>query len=212
MRSEIWLLEPALTPDKIESLLGALAARNVAASLKEVPGGKAIVIPDPPADLEKPAGVLRATPVEVPDAGQMTRRNILDTFAIAIAAGTLGTGGILAGFFAEPPEARRESLDEMEAGTLVEVESKGYLLFRFGREPCIVVSSGGKLFALSTVCSHLGCLVRWDPAAKALACPCHRASFDLEGNVLEGPPPRPLRAFTVTVRDERVHVRRRTAS
>jgi cytochrome b6-f complex iron-sulfur subunit len=213
MRSVIWTLEPSLPRERVESLLGALAARGVAATLREAPGGgRAVLVPDPPEGLDRPEGVIRTSLVEVPDSAQVTRRTFLDSFALGLAAATAGTGAVLAGLFAAPPERRpEEGADEMEVGTVPEIEARGSRPFRFGREPCVVVASGGRLFALSTVCTHLGCLVRWDPGSRALQCPCHRAAFDLEGNVLEGPPPRPLRTFTVSVQGERVLVRRRTA-
>ena len=212
MRSELWVLDPALGREQVESLLGALAARGTTASLRELPEGRVVLVPDPPADLERPAGVLRASSVEVPSASQVTRRSFLDAFAAGLAAATLGTGTVLAGLYAAPPPLRGDGVEEMDVGSVSEIEGKGSRLFRFGREPCIVVASGGKFHALSTVCSHLGCIVSWVPKSQQLACPCHRAAFDLEGNVLEGPPPRPLRTYLVTVRKDRVIVRRRTAS
>lgn len=100
----------------------------------------------------------------------------------------------------------------MDVGSVSEIEAQGSRVFRFGREPCVVVAAGGRFHALSTVCSHLGCIVQWVPRSQHLACPCHRASFDLEGNVREGPPPRPLTAYAVAVRNDRVVVRRRTTA
>lgn len=47
--------------------------------------------------------------------------------------------------------------------------------------------------ALSSVCTHLGCVTRFRPGSKTIACPCHGSRFDLNGDVLAGPAPRPLR-------------------
>jgi cytochrome b6-f complex iron-sulfur subunit len=47
-----------------------------------------------------------------------------------------------------------------------------------------VVNNNGKLSAISGVCTHQGCLLRHNEAAARLDCPCHRASFSLEGDVL----------------------------
>ena len=69
-----------------------------------------------------------------------------------------------------------------------------------------------QLLVVVGICSHLGCIVQWVPRSQHLACPCHRASFDLEGNVREGPPPRPLTAYAVAVHNDRVVVRRRTSA
>jgi Rieske Fe-S protein len=46
--------------------------------------------------------------------------------------------------------------------------------------------------AMSATCTHLGCQVRWDGDGKRFRCPCHGGVFDVSGNVVSGPPPRPL--------------------
>lgn len=46
--------------------------------------------------------------------------------------------------------------------------------------------------ALSSVCTHLGCITRFQPDENVIACPCHGSRFALDGEVLEGPAPRPL--------------------
>ena len=212
MRAEIWVLDGSTTEERVKNLLGDLALRELTASLRETPSGRVLVVENPPEDLERPAGVLRASSVEIPDASQVTRRTFLDRFAVGLAAATMGTGVVLSALYAVPPPPRRDSLDEMEIGSVAEIEGSGYKLFRFGRTPCVAIAHQGTIHALSTICSHLGCLVRWEPGTGTLACPCHRASFGLEGQVLEGPPPRPLESFLVKVVEDRVIVRRRTAS
>ena len=47
--------------------------------------------------------------------------------------------------------------------------------------------------ALSSVCTHLGCITRYRPDENVIACPCHGSRFALDGEVLSGPAPRPLR-------------------
>jgi Rieske Fe-S protein len=46
--------------------------------------------------------------------------------------------------------------------------------------------------AMSATCTHLGCQVQWDGERKHFRCPCHGGVFDAAGNVVSGPPPRPL--------------------
>ncbi|MCS7160874.1 MAG: ubiquinol-cytochrome c reductase iron-sulfur subunit [Gemmatales bacterium] len=48
------------------------------------------------------------------------------------------------------------------------------------------------LVAFSAVCPHLGCSVRYDAMDDRFSCPCHAGVFDLSGQVVEGPPPRPM--------------------
>lgn len=53
--------------------------------------------------------------------------------------------------------------------------------------------------AMSATCTHLGCQVRWDDAAQQFECPCHGGTYDAQGNVLGGPPPRPLDAIEARI-------------
>ena len=69
-----------------------------------------------------------------------------------------------------------------------------------GLTPAIVLNTRDKGFlAFSKVCTHLGCLVKYHPEKQLFICPCHAGIFDLEGNVVSGPPPKPLEKFAVRV-------------
>jgi Rieske Fe-S protein len=45
---------------------------------------------------------------------------------------------------------------------------------------------------MSSICTHLHCIVSWNEMNKEFECPCHGGKFNLDGEVLAGPPPRPL--------------------
>jgi cytochrome b6-f complex iron-sulfur subunit len=47
-------------------------------------------------------------------------------------------------------------------------------------------------FALSAICTHLGCLTAWKPELGIIACPCHGSKFKRNGEKIEGPAPKPL--------------------
>lgn len=73
--------------------------------------------------------------------------------------------------------------------------------------PVIVIDRESEGFiALSKVCTHLGCLVEYQPQQKILLCPCHAGKFDLSGNVISGPPPSPLKKFPLTVQKDYILV------
>ena len=48
------------------------------------------------------------------------------------------------------------------------------------------------ILILNSRCTHLGCTVNWIDDQDVFYCPCHDATFNEEGTVLDGPPPRPL--------------------
>ena len=53
--------------------------------------------------------------------------------------------------------------------------------------------------ALYQVCTHLGCLYKWEPARNRFECPCHGSKFTADGDYIEGPAPRSLDQFVVEV-------------
>jgi cytochrome b6-f complex iron-sulfur subunit len=62
-----------------------------------------------------------------------------------------------------------------------------------------VVRTEKGFYALSSVCTHLGCMTRYDPAESRIACPCHGSRFALTGKVTGGPAPRPLPRVSLTL-------------
>jgi len=62
-----------------------------------------------------------------------------------------------------------------------------------------VFREGNVFHAVSAVCTHLGCIVKWNESSHEFDCPCHGARFDRTGKVLAGPPPAPLPQYAVSV-------------
>lgn len=60
---------------------------------------------------------------------------------------------------------------------------------RFG---VYVVHGSNGFYAMSSICTHLGCMTAWKQDAGVIACPCHGSTFRRNGAVIEGPAPRPL--------------------
>ncbi len=75
---------------------------------------------------------------------------------------------------------------------LITTESKGIW----------VVTKDGKNFTLfDPHCTHLRCPYYWDEQSGIFVCPCHNGKFDIDGNVIAGPPPRPLDRWEFTIRN-----------
>jgi Rieske Fe-S protein len=70
--------------------------------------------------------------------------------------------------------------------------------------PVELTRSAAGVTARSLRCTHWGCVVRWREDQRAYICPCHGGRYDADGNVVEGPPPLPLRTVPATVSGDRV--------
>lgn len=70
----------------------------------------------------------------------------------------------------------------------------------------VFTENGRDYVAMSNICTHLGCRVRWVEDGELFFCPCHNAAFDKSGEVAEGPPPRPLDRYSVKVEDGQLYV------
>jgi cytochrome b6-f complex iron-sulfur subunit len=128
----------------------------------------------------------------------MQRRSFLQLLASLLGATALGAFVYPLFRFLLPVEtaARFKSLEVPKS----EVPIGGFKDLMIGETPAIIVYTKEKGFiALSRVCTHLGCLVKYYPEKLEFICPCHAGMFDLEGNVISGPPPKPLPRFSVRV-------------
>ena len=63
----------------------------------------------------------------------------------------------------------------------------------------VLTGDGQTYIAMSNVCTHLGCRVRWVSDQDKFFCPCHNGVFAKDGSVVSGPPPRPLDRFQTKV-------------
>lgn len=59
-----------------------------------------------------------------------------------------------------------------------------------------------QIYALRTVCTHLGCITIWQESEKKFKCPCHGSGFYRDGINFEGPAPRPLERFAIRIADD----------
>ncbi len=65
-----------------------------------------------------------------------------------------------------------------------------------------VVRNQGKIYALNTMCTHLGCTPNWLEADKKFKCPCHGSGFFITGINFEGPAPRPLERWAIELGED----------
>lgn len=117
------------------------------------------------------------------------------TFTGAITLMTLGTlRFMIPNVLVEPPaRVKVGPPDTYDEGKVVE---------RFKDQNIWVVRAEGKIYALSTTCTHLGCTPSWQEANQKFKCPCHGSGFYISGINFEGPAPRPLERWAVALGDD----------
>ncbi len=73
--------------------------------------------------------------------------------------------------------------------------------FDVGGKPCLVIQTpDGEVRAFNALCTHVDCTVEYRPEQGDIFCNCHNGVYDLNGNNVSGPPPRPLETYEVTLR------------
>jgi Rieske Fe-S protein len=140
-----------------------------------------------------------------PDDGKCTRRKFIGWLTESLfALLALVTAIPLVGSAVAPALRKRRErwvdvgpASEVKPGAPLRVDiayqsSDGWLLKRVRDAAYVVTHDGTSFFVLSNVCTHLACRVRWEDARQGFYCPCHNGLFDINGKVVQGPPPRPL--------------------
>lgn len=92
----------------------------------------------------------------------------------------------------EPPFQFRAGLPgDYQSGTVSDRWAKSHQVW--------IVRDGNKLYALLTVCTHLGCLTNFAAGERLFKCPCHGTNFSLQGDPLVGPAPTPLYRLALSI-------------
>jgi cytochrome b6-f complex iron-sulfur subunit len=139
---------------------------------------------------------------------RMTRRSFLSYLTGGVLVAAFGSliGSLFAYLWPDTRTVQGDGGEKVEVGFAPEIpEGKGKL-FPYKNRSALVIHAPSGFVAFSALCSHEECVVSWDESKQRIICPCHGATFDLQGNVLSGPPPKPLSPLRVMVVDERIYL------
>ena len=96
--------------------------------------------------------------------------------------------------FEPPTKFKIGSPNDYPVGSISERYKEKYRLW--------IVRESKKLFVIEAKCTHLGCTPNWMESENKFKCPCHGSGFNRDGVKVEGPAPRPLQRFKVTMADD----------
>ncbi|MFT5289232.1 MAG: cytochrome b6-f complex iron-sulfur subunit [Planctomycetota bacterium] len=145
----------------------------------------------------------KSTLEPAPLRGEVNRRGFFSVLAIgwlAFAGAAAGLGGAMGRFmfpnvsFDPPQEFKAGFPEEFAQGKVDERFKAAYGVW--------IVREQKGFFALSTVCTHLGCTPNWLSSDEKFKCPCHGSGFIRTGINVEGPAPRPLERYKITMAED----------
>lgn len=110
--------------------------------------------------------------------------------------------------FLTPSRRTSTSGGRLLVGTTADIGPGRGKVVALGSKPVIVVNSPQGMKAFSAVCTHLGCIVGYDASRSPdIVSPCHDGHFSaINGTVLSGPPPAPLKEYAVAVEKDQIYL------
>lgn len=122
----------------------------------------------------------------------VSRRDVLGLMSLWAAASAMFFA--LVGMLRLPKAAVLSSPSKRFRVSLPQTLAAGEAFTPVGRNVAVYRDEQG-VYAISRVCTHLGCIVK--PTAEGFECPCHGSRYDRDGVVTKGPAPRPLEWLAV---------------
>jgi cytochrome b6-f complex iron-sulfur subunit len=137
-------------------------------------------------------------PEPEPEAELSRRQFFVKVGLGSIAVASLGTGVFASQFLS--PNVLYEPSPVVNVGKPDQYPADSVTLDP--QEAIYVVHSPEGFYALSAICTHLGCLTAWKPQLGIIACPCHGSKFNRDGVKIAGPAPRPLPWLRMWLNDD----------
>lgn len=150
-----------------------------------------------------------ATPPDPPAVAPIDRRSALAWLVRGfLSLWALGAGAVGIAFLKAPEREKRPGEGLVRCGPFSTLAVGEARFVRHGAEPLHVIRvSETQILALPAICTHLRCVLKWNASRQTFDCPCHNGAFDKNGNVLSGPPTRPLAPYRAEIQADEVVVR-----
>lgn len=153
------------------------------------------------------------------DSARTSRRSFLGYMIAAIGAFIASLLGASTAIFAASPILGERRATRVALGTVDSFEigiprlvgfpierKDGWVVEEANRSVWVVRTGSSEFLTYNPRCTHLGCIVSWIPERRVFRSPCHNGVFALDGQVLGGPPPRPLDRLEHSIEDGKLVV------
>ncbi len=153
-------------------------------------------------------------------AGEIGRRKFLSGIIGVVATAVAAIVGLPAIGYLVSPGLKKQNEDQWltlgPVSSLKPGEPTGFPFSRKLQDGWVESSQTGVAYAVtqdgqnvkvfSNVCTHLSCRVNWHPEKGGFFCPCHDGLFNINGDVIGGPPPRPLTQFQSKIENGQIQI------
>ncbi|HTK27062.1 MAG TPA: Rieske (2Fe-2S) protein [Pyrinomonadaceae bacterium] len=145
-------------------------------------------------------------PYDREDESQVTRREFCNFLFLTSSALLAGAGGFAGKALYDSRSSRSFAPAKIDGGESLKPGSSLNFFYPGENDTAILIrTADGKYHAFEQKCTHLTCPVYFARERNRIECPCHEGGFDVEtGNVLYGPPPRPLARIDLETRNGEV--------
>ena len=148
-------------------------------------------------------------PIKQDEATHVSRREFAKFLCLLSGGLAIGNGAIAAKSLLFPKKRLDEEYFVCNSTEVPIGKMKAFVINENHKVPYILIHLGeDKWRCFEQKCTHLSCAVLYDHDQNKIVCPCHKGFFNPEtGEVLQGPPPRPLPQLSVVIRDGKVYVK-----
>ncbi len=151
---------------------------------------------------------IQATQAKNSQTPDLPKRSFLKIIWTSLGAVAVAEIIFLSLSFLFPTRKKKQNKDQdliVPAGSVENYAPETITAFTRGFFYLVCLEDGG-FMAYSSKCTHLGCTLPWDDVQKKFICPCHASSFDIYGQVLSTPAPRPLDRYTIKIENKMIYV------
>ena len=150
----------------------------------------------------------------------LDRRSFVKIVTAALGSMMAAVAGLQIIQYVISPALRKDAKDEwIPLGSLENYPQDTPTLFNFTKVKVngwerssqsygafVINQSDGEVVVFSDVCTHLSCRLGWNQEKDEFYCPCHAASFYLDGSVKSGPPPRPMDRYEIRLEEDQLFI------
>lgn len=147
-------------------------------------------------------------PINRSEANQVSRRDFAKLLAV-VSGGMVAGNAVIAGkALSDNDEINYEKQIVCTKNDIPTGGTKSFVLPHENIPYILVRTEQEEYYAYEQKCTHLSCAVYYKPGTGKIECPCHNGWFDVKtGEVLQGPPPRPLKKLEVIIEGENIFVK-----